>query len=223
MYLACNYHVRGHPWIYDIYLCNVVSYVYITDLRLCDIFDNGVWNFNKLYTQLPPLYFYWDCLLDHDIEDKLIWSGASNGKYSTSLGYKWLDHLLHQQVTPIICWNWIWHLPISDIKRHFCWLVMQGSLPTIAFNGSNHLTTDTTCHRCGALLKTIFTLFMIVLVLCPFGGLSIQIGWLNFSSKIVKLGSNIMLLLHRESGPLLILTCWKIWRNRNEEIFLFNK
>jgi hypothetical protein len=95
---------------YDVYLCNVVPYVDISDtnLCLCNIFDNGVWSFNGLYTQLSP--FYQDCIrgftFDHDTDDKLIWSDTYNGEYSANLVYKGLDRHLHQHVTPIICWNW---------------------------------------------------------------------------------------------------------------------
>jgi len=49
---------KGHisvwydKWIDNVYLCNVVPYVDIsdTDLRLRDLFENEAWNFNKLYT-----------------------------------------------------------------------------------------------------------------------------------------------------------------------------
>ena len=77
MYLACYYQGCGllgqgftcrvgrdhisiwhDKWIYDVYLCNAVTYVDINDvdLRFCDIFYSGVWYFKKknvfnLYSQ----------------------------------------------------------------------------------------------------------------------------------------------------------------------------
>jgi hypothetical protein len=155
---------KGHisvwydKWIDNVYLCNVVPYVDIsdTDLRLCDLFENEVWNFNKLYTQLHS--FYQDCIrsitIDSDVDDKLIWSGSSNGIYSASHGYRWLDQHLNQQVETNTTWSWIWRLPITENLRHFCWLVMHGSLPTNSFRASHHLTSNTSCHRCGAAVES---------------------------------------------------------------------
>lgn len=37
--------------------------------------------------------------------------------------------------------------------QHFCWLVMHDSLPTDAFRGLRHLTTNTTCYMCGAMVE----------------------------------------------------------------------
>lgn len=89
----------------------------------------------------------------NDTKDKLIWSDCSNGEYSVSLGYRWFNRLLHQQATHIICWNWIWRLPIYENLRHFYWLRMHDILPTNAFGGSTHHTIDTTCHGCGAVIE----------------------------------------------------------------------
>jgi hypothetical protein len=138
-------------------LCNVVPYVDISDtkLRLCDLFENEARNFNKLYTQLP--LFYQDCIssitIDSDV-DKLIWSGSPNGIYSASQGYKWLDQNLNQQVVPNTTWSWIWRLHITENLRHFCWLVMHGSLPTNSFRVSRHLTSNTSCHICGGVVES---------------------------------------------------------------------
>lgn len=73
-------------WLDNVYFCNVVPYVHISDtnFRLCDLMENGDWNFNKLYTQLPS--FYQDCIcsitIDHDTEDRLIWSVSPNCQFS---------------------------------------------------------------------------------------------------------------------------------------------
>ena len=197
------------------------AYVHISDtnLRLCDLWDNGDWHFNRLYTNLPS--FYQDCIrsitIDHDTDDRLIWSGSPNGIYSVSHGYRWLDQNSSQTVTPTTSWSWIWRLPIAENLKHFCWLVMHGSLPTNAFRDLRHLTTNTTCQRCGAAVE----IDMHTLRDCP-SAMSI---WRYFRStypndfymqdcqKWFKHHSTI------ETGTMFLVTCFEIWRNRNEEIF----
>lgn len=206
-------------WLDNVYLCNVVSYVHIrdTNFRLGDLVENGDWNFNKLYTQLPS--FYQDCIhiitIDHDTEDRLIWIAYPNGQFSASYGYRWLNQNLTQQLEPVICWSWIWRLSISENLRHFCWLGMHASLPMNAFCGLRHFTSDTSCHRCGASVESD----MHTLRDCPRAknrhlchtypnNLYIQDCQIWFKHHVV-----------RERGNMIISVCYGIWRNRNEEIF----
>jgi predicted amidophosphoribosyltransferase len=94
---------------------------------------------------------------------------------------------------------------------------MHGSLPTNAFRGLHHLTTNTTCQRCGAAVESD----MHTLRDCP-NTMSI---WRYFRStypndfymqdcqKWFKHHSTI------ETGTMFIVTCFEILRNRNKEIF----
>jgi len=130
---------------------------YIPNLRFCDIVENGVWNFNMLYTQLPLLYQdqIRNVILDIDTDDKLIWSSSTNRIYSTRQDYIWLECFSNQHNMSNICWKWIWHLRVSENLMNFCWLVMHGSLPTNALRCSRHLTAGMT-----------YILFVIVLDRC---------------------------------------------------------
>jgi hypothetical protein len=97
-------------------------------------------NYTHTHTNLPS--FYKDCIssitIDHDRDDKFIWSGFPNGVYSASYGYRWLNLASIQQDAPSTSWSWIWRLPIAENLRHFCWLVMHGCLPTKRFPSSYH-------------------------------------------------------------------------------------
>jgi ribonuclease HI len=183
------------------------------------LFENGDWNFNKLYTQLPS--FYQNCIriitLDHDTEDKLIWSASPNGQYSASYGYMWLDHNLTQQVEPVNCWSWIWRLQVSENLRHFCWLVMHASLPTNAFRGSRHLTSDTSCHRCGAFVESD----MHTLRDCPMAKNIWRQLSSTYSNDFYIQDCQLWFKRHavRETGTGFIVAYYEILRNRNEEIF----
>lgn len=129
-------------WIDDTFLRNVVPFVHISDtnLHLCDIVENGVRNFNILYTQLPLLYQdrIRNVILDIDTNDKLILSSSPNGIYSAGQGYIWLERFSNQHNMSNTYWKWIWRLRVSENLKHFCSLMMHGSLPTNALRGSRH-------------------------------------------------------------------------------------
>lgn len=197
-----------------------MPYVHISDtnIRLRDSHENGDWNFKKLYTHLPS--FCQDCIcsitINHDTNDKLIWSGSPNGIYSARHGYRWLDRDPTQHLATA-GWSWIWRLLISENLRHFCWLVMHGSLPTNAFENLHHLTTNTSCHRCAATVEN----YMHTLCDCP----STMAIWRYFHHTypcdFYMQNCQIWFKHHAtsEACTLFIVTCFEIWQNRNEYIF----
>jgi hypothetical protein len=166
-----NVSIWYDKWLENKYLCEVMPYVNISDtnLRLEDMFENEVWNFNMFYTQLPTLYkeCIHNIIIDHDIDDKLIWSSSPDGTYSSNQGYIWFNLYVNPLIESTTCWRWIWHLPISENLKHFCWLVMYSSLPTNAFRGLRRITRNTTCYRSGAIWWKMTSIpFVIVLRRC---------------------------------------------------------
>lgn len=77
-------------------LCLEVPFVSIhdTNLRIKDVFYDGVWHFDKLYTQLPDdikdglqsVFIY------ENLDDLLIWGLSSTGEYSAKSTYEWLTN-----------------------------------------------------------------------------------------------------------------------------------
>lgn len=62
-------------------------------MRICDIFQDGDWLFNRLATTIPPdiQLKLKGLFVDPTSEDLLIrGGGSSSGEYSARSGYKWL-------------------------------------------------------------------------------------------------------------------------------------
>jgi len=106
---------------------------------------------------------------------------------------------------------------LDPIYPKSCWLVMHGSLPTNSFRVSRHLTSDTSCHRCGAAVESdLHTLRD-----CP-RAISIWISvYPIYPNNFYMQDCQLWFKHHAtmEAGTKFIVTCFEIWRNRNEQIF----
>jgi hypothetical protein len=65
-----------------------------TEFKINDIWFNGRWNFEKLYTSLPELVTnsilqLLPCIVN-DIPDVWVWQNSSGGIYTTKDAYEWL-------------------------------------------------------------------------------------------------------------------------------------
>lgn len=79
-------------------MCDSVPFVNIADTEICikDVCENGNWEMNRLYTQMPSqllsdvtsvcvhLHF------DEGKPDAWTWRSSPNGAYSAKAGYDWL-------------------------------------------------------------------------------------------------------------------------------------
>lgn len=100
-------------------LSKLVPYVDIHDTQLSksDIYVNGAWNFNSLYTNLPHhilefiqgLYFHPNA----EVEDAFIWKGKLDGMYSAKAVYDWMLGQKYPRSSDLntVSWKWIWTLP----------------------------------------------------------------------------------------------------------------
>jgi len=185
-------------WIYNVYLCNVVPYVHISDtnIRLRDLHENEDWNFKKLYTHLPS--FCQDCIcsitINHDTNDKLIWSSSPNGIYSARHGYRWLDRDPTQHLATT-GWSWIWRLSISEDLRHFCWVVMH--VVFLLMHSEIYAILPPIPHVIDVmlLLRMICILFVIAQAQWQYGRTFIILILAIFTCKTVKFSLNTMLLV----------------------------
>ncbi|KAK2454730.1 hypothetical protein QL285_002263 [Trifolium repens] len=90
-------------------------YVDIHDLqmRVRDVFIDGGWNFNLLYTTIAT--YVMDRLklllvsLNSQVEDCFTWKGNLNGFYTAQDGYYWLNRNEFISNTNEVSWNWLWH------------------------------------------------------------------------------------------------------------------
>ncbi|KAK2382027.1 TMV resistance protein N [Trifolium repens] len=94
---------------------------------------------------------------------------------------------------------------------------MHGCLPTDAFRGFRHLTTNTSCHRCGAHMETD----MHTLHDCP-NAMSIWRYFRPINPNDFYMQDCHSWFKHHattKAGYMFVVTCFEIWRNRNEEVF----
>lgn len=82
-------------WLGNELICNMVPYVDIHDLhmRVKDIYYEGCWHFEELHTSLPAdIQHQIMSVFVHDTSrDLIIWGHSTNGSYSASDAYKWLN------------------------------------------------------------------------------------------------------------------------------------
>lgn len=213
-------HCGTKKWLHRGRLCDLLPYIdtHDTHLKIADIYHNGVWHFERLYTQLP-LDIKLDIqsvYLNYLSPNILIWNHAPNGTYSAKSAYVWLirDLLVNPEPTG---WTWIWKLKIPENVRHFVWLTMHESLPTNEFRVQRHISFDGSCQRCGSQRETILH----ALHDCP----RVQTIWniLGFSRSDLFLTNDVSNWLKShattENGCLFVICCWFLWKSRNSEIF----
>jgi hypothetical protein len=114
-------------------------------------------------------------------------------------------------------WSWIWKLEVSENTRFFVWLIIHGKIPNNSVRFNHHMTNDASCPRCGAAEETILH----TLRDCP----KAKRIWdmMRFSgSQIFLVSSCYDSFTHcasEKNGQLFLISCWYIWKARNEELF----
>ncbi|GAU21723.1 hypothetical protein TSUD_328480 [Trifolium subterraneum] len=90
-------------------IANQVMFVDIHDLemRVRDVYTDGNWQFNLLYTNLPQ-----------EIKEKL---------NSTAIN---LNPFVNDCYTWKASWSWLWHVPAPEKIKFFIWTMLHNSLPT---------------------------------------------------------------------------------------------
>ena len=140
-----------------------------------DIYVDGCWNFDILYTQFPldVKLEIQSVFLNPNVSNVHIWDPSAFGSYSTKCAYAWLtrlDDLFSLNLTNdnSDSWSWIWKLRVPENLKHFAWLIMHNCLPTNCFIFHRHITQDASCHLC------CVTKEIILHVLCDFLRLTVH-------------------------------------------------
>jgi hypothetical protein len=102
-------------------LASHVLYVDIHDIemRVRDVFIDGNWNLNLLYTVLPDeikdRLAFLPVNLNPEVSDCFTWKGNLNGIYTARDGYYWLNrNAFSANTTNIASWSWLWRLPAPE-------------------------------------------------------------------------------------------------------------
>jgi hypothetical protein len=136
-------------------LANHVLYVDIHDLqmRVRDVYTDGKWNFDLLYTTITAdvmdrLKLLYVCL-NSQVAGRYTWKGNLNGLYTAHDGYYWLNRSdFVDNVTNEISWNCVWHIPAPENIKFFNWISLQNALPTKHMVSHRGLLQVNLCPRC---------------------------------------------------------------------------
>lgn len=127
------------------------------DLKVADLFDpdRGAWKFDKIRelfgAQAIQVIMDANCKPQAQplIQDRLIWTESSKGRYSTKEGYKLLSQQRNNMVyepTKIEAWKrvWSWKGVIPRVKM-FLWKSIHGGIATLA---ELHKRIRPICPKC---------------------------------------------------------------------------
>ncbi|CAN1132984.1 Putative ribonuclease H protein At1g65750 [Linum perenne] len=149
-------------------------------------------------------------------DDEWVWGEEANGKFSIRSAYN-LIHSAETSRSPEF-WRQIWNWKGPNKIRHFIWLAAHDRLLTNHARKRRNLTEDTRCHWCLHPDETVIH----VLRDCSFAqevwraigrGHGTDREWQE--PLEVWLPSN----LDRDQKFSFGVTCWFLWRSRNERIF----
>lgn len=110
-------------WLDKGRLCDLVPFVDIHATNMCirDIYHNGEWHFEELYTSLPTdiQLLMKGLFINDDAEDIVIWGPLNSRTYSTKSAHSWLDESNNSSIYNEGRWSWIWKCRVPENLRHF--------------------------------------------------------------------------------------------------------
>ncbi|PNX74924.1 ribonuclease H, partial [Trifolium pratense] len=209
------------PWVFKERLSSVVPYVDIhdTSLKIQEVWTNGTWNLNQLYTSIPDyvrnaITSLQPCIVN-DLPDIWTWHDSSSGIYTAKDAYCWL--LEPSPCNNLTGWQWIWRLHLPANIQFFIWQLVHESIPTNAMLHHRQVCTSDLCHRCSLSSETIdHCLFLY--------GDSVAIwnmcGLHSVPSTIQGVDRLTWCkLLGKRYGNIVFVTLWIVWCARNDFIF----
>jgi ribonuclease HI len=212
-------------WVFKEKLSSMVPFVAIqdTDMRINDVWQNGRWNLEKLYTIIPD--FVRDAILSlrpyivDDIPDTWVWHNSSTGVYTTKDAYEWL--LQPAPINNQPNWRWIWKLKVPSNIQFFVWQVIHGAIPTRKLLNHRKVCASNLCPRCTTLPESIEH--------CLFACAESVDIWrgcgLDF---LLPTTTDVDLFqwcrqVNMSHGSIIFIVMWVIWCSRNDFIFNNNK
>ncbi|KAL9228579.1 hypothetical protein vseg_004142 [Gypsophila vaccaria] len=160
-----------------------------------------------------------------DIEDELYWNGSAHGKFTIKSALVILKGIDIPTEPDPVAWHLIWKLPVQQRIRMFIWLAAHDRLMTNFNRVRRGLADDSVCPRCLSEEETTDHL----LRHCPTSveiwshlGESTSSGLFfteNFRLWISTNASNSSPFASSLWSMKFAITCWWIWRWRNNIVF----
>lgn len=111
-------------------------------------------------------------------------------------------------------------MKLSENLKFFSWMIIHDSLPTNHLHVAHHLSVDPSCMRCGAASETILHTLRDCSHVAVIWRL---LGFDNVQSFAID-DLTIWFKTHAlmDNGTLFVITCWFVWRARNDAVFSDN-
>ena len=205
---------------------------WLQDVTVSEMWDRTTgWKFDLFADYLAPEFLQrimaYELVEDENADDEYFWNGSPSGTFTIKSALKILRNDEEMDEGQSKNWQVIWKAPVPQRVRFFLWLVFHGRVMTNAARFLRGLTEDPRCYVCGYVEENIDH----ILRRCPattvvwrslgWDGEGSFInedfkGWLtrNLSLKACKKGE--------EWPRAFAMTCWWLWKWRNERIFAVN-
>ncbi|CAN1757952.1 Putative ribonuclease H protein At1g65750 [Linum perenne] len=175
---------------------------------------------NKLCRALPEAVVAKVVSMSPPIEDRgedtWTWGGESNDQFSIRSAYDLISDA--DNLIPMVDWKAIWNWKGPQRIRQFLWLAMHKKLLTNQERRRRHLTDNAGCTRCGGGEESVLH----VLRDCPFASEvwnGLNLSNIDANWWLLELNDWLLNLINNERNLLLGITCWHLWKARNEMIF----
>jgi ribonuclease HI len=162
-------------------------------------------------------------------EDKFIWEGEKDGKYTVRAGYRSIMSEAWKQVGSAVNRNWsaIWDINTSPKTRHLVWRVCRGCIPTRNLLLQRHVVCEEQCPFCNDEAETEFHIFFT----CPrvrlsweaAGLMNVLIHKLHVFNNAADLLFNICSSEDSNNAGRVATLLWYIWQSRNDIVWNNNQ
>jgi ribonuclease HI len=208
-------------WVVKERLCTMVPFVAIqhTTLKINDVWHNGNWNLQILYTQLPTEVVNAITAIKprivQNLPDVWVWKNSSTGVYSVKDAYTWLSN--PAPINEHVNWNWIWQLHLSANIQFFVWQLIHGAVPVRAVLHHRQISNTDICPRCTSAPETIEH--------CLFQCTSSARIWQACGIHILHMASQGIdnftwyKTLGKKHGSVFFVILWVVWCMRNKVVF----
>ncbi|CAN1782224.1 Putative ribonuclease H protein At1g65750 [Linum perenne] len=191
-----------------------------TEARVCEFgTDDGGWDMEKLSRSLPAAAVAQIAAIAPPAatrgEDTWAWGEESNGIFSIRSAYDLITNA--GNLISVVDWKAIWSWKGPQQIRQFLWLAMHEKLLTNKERKRRHLTDNPNCVRCGGEESISH-----VLRDCPYAALvwgELKLPPSDVNWWVSDIQTWLLNIIKHESSLLLGVTCWYLWKARNELTF----
>ena len=159
-----------------------------------------------------------------DIQDSLIWSCTSSGKFSMQSA-TWLAHGIHPSSASLWPYAWIWKLDTMPKILVFIWQLCRNALPVRLLLQSRGVDLDPLCPLCGQSNESMQHLFLACPNTLRVWDAAEDHNWIPRGFLWGTHAEIAGLLLTWQQHPLQLIRqrisflLWSIWKARNNVVF----